>query len=163
MNVVKTAKKCFGAIILSAVVMFGNCSKNEPPPEFDKELLLELINTHRKTGCKCGEDNFAPTTPVKWNTALERAARAHSEDMFTNNFFSHTGSDGSSVGARLERHNYKWKNYGENIARGAHTEKSVIDAWIKSAGHCRNIMNRNFTDVGASKKGNYWTLILATQ
>jgi len=164
MKVAKTLKNSIWTIFLSGLVLFGSCTKKEPAPEFDKALLLQLVNSHRASGCDCGsEGSYATTNPLVWNDALERAARDHCTDMFTNNFLSHTGSNGSSVGVRLERRNYKWKTYGENIALGYQTEKSVIDAWMKSPGHCKNIMNPNYTEMGASRKGNYWTLTLGTR
>ena len=152
------------AIFFSGFVLFVSCTEKEPAPEFDKALLLQLVNSHRAAGCDCGSEGyFASAAPVVWNVALERAARDHSEDMFAKNFFSHTGSDGSTVASRLERHKYNWKSYGENIGRGYQTEKSVIEGWMKSAGHCRNIMNPSLNEMGASRKGNYWTLILGTR
>lgn len=56
--------------------------------------------------------------PLTANAALTAAALAHSNDMATNNFFSHTGSDGSSPGQRISRAGYSYYTYGENIAAG---------------------------------------------
>ena len=153
-------------MLLSGLVLFSRCTKEEPKPkpEGNKELLLQLVNSYRASGCDCGTAGyFAPTTPVVWNNALERAAYDHCVDMFTNKFFSHTGSDGATVVTRLKRRGYDYKTYGENIARGYPTEKSVIEGWIKSPGHCRNIMNPNFKEIGASKVSDYWTLVLGTR
>ncbi|MBL7110645.1 MAG: hypothetical protein ISS19_01740 [Bacteroidales bacterium] len=46
------------------------------------------------------------------------AAQDHSDDMDENNNLSHTGSDGSSAGDRLDSIGYKWSTCGENIAVG---------------------------------------------
>ena len=43
------------------------------------------------------------------------------------------------------------------------TEKSVIEGWIKSPGHCKNIMNPAYKEIGAARKGNYWTLVLGAR
>jgi uncharacterized protein YkwD len=56
--------------------------------------------------------------PLAANAALATAAQAHSNDMANNNFFSHTGSDGSNPGQRISRAGYSWYTYGENIAAG---------------------------------------------
>ena len=128
----------------------------------NKNQVLRLINAYRSSGCDCGTEGvFAPATPVKWNETLERAAKAHCLDMFTNNFFSHTGSDGSNCGSRLDKFQYQWQSYGENIGKGYKNEKDVVEGWIKSPGHCRNIMNPNVKEIGLAKKGEYWTLVLA--
>lgn len=49
---------------------------------------------------------------------LQAAARAHAVDMAQNDFFSHTGSDGSSVADRTTMAGYLWTTVGENIAAG---------------------------------------------
>jgi len=172
MKNIKGIKNGLRIIFLTALVIFGSCTKEvqETKNEIEKEteknlkLLLQLVNSYRASGCDCGsEGRFAATAPVVWNDKLEQAALDHSEDMFTNKFQSHTGSDGSNPGARLKRLGYDWKTCGENIAWGYQTEKSVVEGWIKSPGHCRNIMDPKYKEMGAARKGNYWTLVLGTR
>jgi uncharacterized protein YkwD len=115
------------------------------------------VNEVRQRGCQCGDTYYYPTTPVQWNSKLELAAYNHSRDMYQNNYFSHTGLDGSNPGARIDRAGYHWMAYGENIATGYTTEHQVVDAWIKSPGHCQNIMNKAYTEMGVARVGNYWT------
>jgi len=43
------------------------------------------------------------------------------------------------------------------------TEKSVIEGWIKSSGHCKNIMKPAYKEIGVARKGNYWTLVLGAR
>jgi len=159
-------------IWVSTLFIFGMCSKEAPETEkeidkeskIDQKLLLELVNSYRATGCNCGsEGNYASTDAVIWNKQLEQAAHDHCEDMYKNKSLSHTGSDGSDPGTRIKRRGYNWKTYGENIAVGYQTEKSVIEGWIKSPGHCRNIMNSNYKEIGVARKGNYWTLVLGAR
>ena len=130
----------------------------------NKGLVLQLINDYRTAGCDCEtEGYFAPTTSVIWNDTLELAAKEHSTDMFTENFFSHTGSDGSSMSERIKRLGYDWKTCGENIGQGYKNEEQVVKGWINSPGHCRNIMNPNFKETGAAKAGDYWTLVFGAR
>lgn len=119
---------------------------------------------------ECGNTPYGPAPPVSWSDNLAMAAYLHSEDMVLNNFFSHTGSDGSSAGQRISRQGYPWRTYGENIAVGYPTVSSVIQGWLGSEGHCRNLMNPAFTEIGAGYAigqfgGNpaacYWTFDLA--
>jgi uncharacterized protein YkwD len=83
--------------------------------------------------------------------------------MYGKNFFDHTGSNGSSPGDRITKYNYNWSTYGENIAKGYPTEQSVIEGWIKSPGHCVNIMNGSFRETGIAKTGDYWTQNFGSQ
>jgi uncharacterized protein YkwD len=124
----------------------------------------------RAAGASCGtRGSFAPAGPLSWSTLLAQAATAHSQDMVTNNFFSHTGSNGSSMSARVDATGYAWSALGENIAGGYGSVNIVMDGWMGSDGHCANIMNPNFTQIGmaciqgtsANAYGNYWTMDLA--
>jgi uncharacterized protein YkwD len=128
----------------------------------DKELILELVNNARKKGCQCGESYFYQAPPLKWNEKLEKAALLHSKDMKEKNYFSHISPDGSKVNARLDRIGYHWTAYGENIAQGQSSEEEVVQGWLKSPGHCRNIMNKLYKEMGVGRYGNYWTLTFGT-
>ncbi|MGV6817067.1 MAG: CAP domain-containing protein [Thiotrichales bacterium] len=132
--------------------------------------MTQLINDARAQPRTCGEaGDFSATTLVSWNTQLFEAASGHSQDMITNNFFSHTGSDGLEVGDRIRSTGYVASAWGENISAGRTTAKEVIDAWLDSPGHCANIMNPLFTEIGAAYARDentdfvtYWTLDFAT-
>ncbi len=89
-----------------------------------------------------------PVTALRWSAALTDAARRHSQDMVDHNFFDHTGSDGSNAGQRISEAGYRWTSWGENIAAGQPTVESVVQAWMGSEGHCRNLMNARFKDMG---------------
>lgn len=126
----------------------------------DRDALLKLVNGLRTKGCKCGTDQMLPVGPVTWNGLLEKAAYDFSVEMKTKNFFSHTSPDGSTPGSRLDAVGYNWNTYGENIAQGYMDEQSVILGWLNSPGHCKNMMNGNFREMGIGKAGNYWTMEL---
>lgn len=140
-----------------------NPTQKNLPTTVDRTQLLQLVNDVRQRGCQCGDTYYYPTTKVSWNSQLEVAAYNHSSDMSKNNYFSHTGLDGSDPGARLTQAGYYWMAYGENIAQGYTSESTVVDAWLKSPGHCRNIMDKNFKEMGVARVGTYWTQELATK
>ncbi len=133
-----------------------------------KQRILKLINSARATPRTCGTRTYAAARPVTWSMLLETAAQQHSDDMATRNFFSHTGSDGSTPASRISNTGYQWWYIGENIAAGYSTPKAVIDAWLRSSGHCANIMNGRIEEIGVAKAVNpssrygvYWTLDVA--
>jgi uncharacterized protein YkwD len=102
------------------------------------------------------------------NSALGNAARAHSTDMSTNNFFSHTGSNGSSFWDRIIGAGYAPSSGAENIAAGQRSPSEVVASWMNSAGHKANILGA-YTDIGAgyancaaSMYGSYWTVDFGT-
>ena len=158
-NVVKMIVVC-----LAVTTMFNGCDKdsgyeNEPPKEPNQKKLLELVNNYRQKGCNCGSEYFPSAEPIVWNDLLESAAKIHSDDMNKNNFFSHTGSDGNNAGYRISNVGYNWSTCGENIAKGYKTEDDVIIGWINSEGHCKNIMNPDFKEMGVATSGEYWTQV----
>ena len=155
-------------ILLFLLFAISSCNKEEvipvqnAPQTVDEGKMLSLVNEWRLKGCNCGSTYFPPVNAVVWNDNLELAAYNHSKDMDDKNFFSHTGSDGSDAGDRLDRVNYAWQTYGENIANGYTSEEAVVKGWIESEGHCKNIMNANFQQMGVAKSGSYWTQVFAT-
>jgi len=105
---------------------------------------------------------------VTWNDALTLAAQSHSESMANFDYFDHTGIDDSTVGTRVTDEGYSWSYVSENIAAGQTTAQNVVDAWMGSDGHCKNIMSENVTEMGlacASNSGStynyYWTQVFA--
>ena len=85
--------------------------------------------------------------------------------MATNNYFSHTSQDGRTFDERIWDAGYSGSTpLGENIAAGQSTPQSVVNGWMSSSGHCKNIMKAGFEDIGVgyafsggSTYGHYWT------
>lgn len=133
-----------------------------------QQELLNRINQIRATARACGSLTYAAAPPVKWNAKLFNAAAGHSAEMAAKNYFSHTSQDGRSFSQRITGAGYAWRAVGENIAAGQTSVAQVMTAWVNSPGHCANLMNRNFTEVGvacvkndASSYRYYWTMDLA--
>lgn len=125
---------------------------------------LALINAARAEGRFCGEQYFPAVPALSWNALLYAAAHAHSEDMAGYNFFSHTGSSGSTAGQRISSSGYSWSAVAENIAAGHTNVRSAIDGWLDSPGHCRNLMGADYREVAVACVENagsdyirYWT------
>jgi uncharacterized protein YkwD len=130
---------------------------------------MARINQLRAQGADCGsQGKYAPAPALTWEPLLAKAAFNHSQDMALKNFFSHTGSNGSTLGSRVDAVGYVWSNLGENIAAGQPSVDIAVDDWIASDGHCANMMNPALTQVGlacvsgpsASIYSTYWTMDL---
>jgi len=126
--------------------------------------VLDLVNQARARARSCGGTAFAAAPPLRWNDLLALASQRHADDMARSNYFSHAGRDGSNPGVRAERAGYRYRAVGENIAAGTQmTPEVAVAGWIKSPGHCANLMNATFTEMGAafatdarSEMGVYW-------
>lgn len=97
-----------------------------------------------------------PVDTLTWNSKLELAALKHSKDMFDRKYFDHINKKGIGPNARITKEGYIWSTCGENIAMGQKTVEEVMNSWIHSEGHCRNLMNKSFKEVGAGWTGNIW-------
>jgi len=85
------------------------------------------------------------------NSSLTQAARRHSEDMACNDFFSHTGSDGSTLSSRVLAAGYSFSWVAENIAASSNcsfSAQSVVNMWMNSTGHRNNILSANGVHIG---------------
>jgi len=127
-----------------------------------EDQVLTLVNQRRAAGATCGTTYKAPAPALTFDERLRCAARKHSKDMVVNNFFSHTGSNGSTPWQRINSAGYVYTAAAENIAGGQATPAAVVDGWMKSSGHCANIMNPNLKHLGTGyyaggAYGHYWT------
>ena len=145
-----------------------------------QQEFLDAINEARSIPRDCYPNDptrgeMKATHPLTWNNELYASALEHSIDLAESNTFSHSGSgtasditgDGnpSKFFERIVANGYNnYYSVGENIAGGQKNLKEVMDAWLKSPGHCVNIMKDTFTEVGVavvlnedSTYGIYWT------
>ncbi len=139
---------------------FRNGTEISAAEKFQKEFL-ERINQLRSKGCNCGGTYMPPAPPVTWNLQLELAAFNHAEDMNTQKYFDHISKDGKTVKDRIIAAGYNFYGYrsfiiGENIALGQRSIKEVMDGWIGSAGHCKNLMKQEYREVGIARYNTYW-------
>jgi uncharacterized protein YkwD len=123
---------------------------------------FDLINEVRTKGCTCGNKYWEPVQKLVWNDTIALAAFRHAEDMSKQNYFSHTGLDGSRPTQRLNRVGYKYGYAGENIAQGQETPEEVVNGWLGSEGHCTNIMSSNFSHSGIGRYANTWSQTFAS-
>ncbi|WP_044871498.1 CAP domain-containing protein [Pseudomonas sp. LFM046] len=130
------------------------------------QKLLQQINTARAQARQCGSQSFQAAGPLTWNATLATAAQDHTRAMANQNFFDHKDRDGRTPGDRAELAGYVGREIGENIAAGLDTASKVVDGWLASPGHCANLMNPQFSELGAayavdpkSDAGIYWTAL----
>lgn len=119
---------------------------------FDQEIL-NLVNEER---AKVGAD------PLQIDQQLDQSADLHSQDQANMNTMSHTGSNGSDIGSRVQDTGYQYSTVGENVAYGYPDAEAVMAGWMESDGHRENILNPDFEDLGVgysvgSDGSAYWT------
>jgi len=128
---------------------------------------LELVNEVRARGTRCGERSFGPAPPVKLSGTLASVAFGHAADMAEHNYFEHEDLAGRTPADRVRAVGYREKLGGENIAYGPKSAEEVVQGWLESPGHCENIMDPRFAEMGiafaaghASRRGLFWVQLL---
>ena len=129
-------------------------STSESFSAYQKEVV-DLVNIER---AKAG------LNPLTLDSSISNVATKKSQDMIDDNYFSHNSPTYGSPFDMLKKFGISYKTAGENIAMGQKTPKEVVNAWMNSEGHRKNIMNPNFSKIGvgvAQKSGGsiYWTQI----
>lgn len=125
--------------------------KNENTQNY-AQRVLDLVNIERrKAGVK----------PLVLSDELMRAAAVRSQEV--TKVFSHTGPDGTPFSSIVSRHG---RRIGENIGGGYQTPEEVVDSWMHSEGHRKNILHPDFTELGVgytyeenSQYKHYWVQI----
>lgn len=93
------------------------------------------------------------------NDALCRAARTKAADMAARGYFSHESPTYGSPFDMMRAFGVTYRSAGENIAYGYNTAEAVMDGWMNSEGHRRNILDPSFTEIGVgySENGGFWS------
>lgn len=154
-------EKFIAYILFIASTMAFAIEGNAQQTKISQRQLLSMVNKVRAEGCNCGGKYYPPAPPITWNNKLEDAAQKHSKYMYQHKKMTHSGPNNNSPGDRIRKVGYNWQLYGENVAMGYEDEESVVRGWLRSAGHCRNIMNPKVKHMGVARVNTYWTQLFA--
>lgn len=88
--------------------------------------------------------------PLKLNTNLSQAAMAKGEDMFADQYWSHTAPDGTQPWAFIHQAGYEYKVAGENLARDFSNTPNMVAAWMASPTHKANMINAQYKEIGVA-------------
>ncbi len=130
--------KRIGTAILSAALMVASLPAAAMTTQ--ESEVFDLINMERaKRGCG----------PLSISNKLTRAAEGHANAMVRKNFFGHVGPDGSTLRSRTRSAGYgSGKAMAENIAAGWSTPQKVVEQWMSSSGHRKNILTCKYNETG---------------
>ncbi|MDK2967240.1 CAP domain-containing protein [Lacrimispora amygdalina] len=128
----------------------GNTDNGSTTNKTYTQQVVDLVNAER---AKAG------LAPLTIDANVEKAANVRAGEIQTS--FEHVRPNGSSFSTALREQNVNFQGAGENIAWGQQTPQEVMNAWMNSAGHRANILNKNFTHIGVGNLQNsagtqYW-------
>ena len=113
----------------------ANAAVGRTPAETLRAAVVCLINQQRTS---------RQLPPLHASKLLDRSAQGWTDAMVSSNVFSH----GTNFAGRITAAGYVWRTAGENIATGFQTPRGVVNAWMGSTGHCQNILNPTYGNVG---------------
>ena len=124
--------------------------------------VLRLVNQARAVSRQCGTTTYRAVGPLRAEPRLTLASRGHARDMGVRGYFAHDSLDGRTPWDRARAAGYTTAS-GENIAAGYRTPAEVVQGWLKSTGHCQNLMapaarelGVGLAQVAGSPYGYYW-------
>ncbi len=138
----------------------GQMPPRDTAGQLDADAIQAVIDRTNAERHKAG------VPPLTVDPRLTDAAERHADRMAKRNRLSHE-LDGRSVADRARSAGYEYRTVGENIAWNQPTAAAVVDDWMTSRGHRRNILSRDFTHIGVavamnSKGEPYWVQVFGS-
>lgn len=125
--------------------------------------FMNITNEARRQGQRCGDELFNTTGPLVWDDTLARTAQMHVNDMIRLNFRGHVNPEtGSEPPQRARQNGFTGELVGENAAYDVMTPEEALQTFIDSPGHCRTLMNPDWTLFGAAVGNGTPTTTFAT-
>lgn len=125
----------------------GSVGTDSPPAGSLGEIFV-LVNQARSQSRQCGDRTMPAVDPVTYDDELGSAAQGHAADMNAQDYFEHDSLDGRTFADRIRDAHYTGSPAGENIAMGFQIPSDVVQGWLDSPGHCINVMDADFDEMG---------------
>lgn len=140
-------------LLLRLFIVSGSPSDESSPTKTEIAKVIELVN---------GERAANGASPLRYNASMQEAADLRVNEIDVS--FSHTRPDGTPCFTAIKELGIGYSCVGENIAYGYSTPEAVMEAWMKSDGHRKNILDPQFTDiaVGYDPATNCWVQLFLT-
>jgi hypothetical protein len=132
------------------------CGANDLPttiaagPNLDEQkVYVEVNRIRRARGLR----------PLAWNERLRLAAAEHSHEQYRHGYMGHGSPDPNrrTLIQRIRLTGYDGRCFGEVVAWGYKTPEAVVEGWMNSPDHRAILVDRDLSEVGFSRVGDYWT------
>lgn len=125
-------------------------SKPNQPSEENASFANQVVTLVNKERAKAGLKALTVHEKLT-GMALDKA-----KDMHDNKYFDHTSPTYGSPFDMMKKYGISYGYAGENIAMGQRTPEEVMNSWMNSDGHRKNILSPNFTKIGVGYYNGYW-------
>jgi uncharacterized protein YkwD len=107
-----------------------------------KEAIITLTNSARAS---------EGLTILEENPLLDAIAEARARDILDKQYFGHLSPTGDAASHVAEKVGYRYRLIAENLASGVfHTNSKIVECWMLSPGHRKNILSPRVREMGAS-------------
>lgn len=139
----RTVMWLLGVLVVFELLFISQFFVVLPSADFLASILpnavVALTNAHRALAA----EGVLADSPV-----LDRAAQMKADDMASKGYFAHTSPEGISPWYWFQLAGYRYTHAGENLAVNFYDSKDVVEAWMRSEGHRKNILNEKYTEIG---------------
>lgn len=138
---------------------YGKAPNFDAPPLSIKQQELVNAANERQSLDLVNVIRYRHKLPqLAWNEQVAEVARGHSTDMRTHNFFQHISvTTGLDPFDRLKKAGLSYQLAGENIAAGFPDAIEAFESWMNSPGHRKNILEKDFRQLGVGVLVEYYT------
>lgn len=105
----------------------------------DSQSIIELTNKNRE------ERNLLP---LQENAELDEVALLKAKDMANKGYFSHVSPDGKTPWYWFKLSGYSFDYAGENLAVLFDSSENIVEAWMNSTSHKKNILSSDYSEIG---------------
>ncbi|ALT78657.1 hypothetical protein AT984_17130 [Paucibacter sp. KCTC 42545] len=112
------------------------------------EQVLARVNAMRAQRQYCGPKPFAAVAPLSWDARLQASAQAYADELSLLDKLTHIDQRGQGLRERVLERGYVFRQVAENLAGGPQYLDEVMAGWLGSEGHCENLMEPRFQDIG---------------
>jgi hypothetical protein len=141
----KRTQKILGIAVLTVALFFSFSLKTlaNQTINITPEEVIKMVNDSRQA-----EDLGV----LMENEKLSQAAQAKVEDMLKEKYFAHNSPSGKTPWFWIEKTGYDYRYAGENLAMDFKSAAEQHEAWMKSPTHRKNILNKDFREIGVAVK-----------
>lgn len=141
------------SVVLSGLAFFTvySTEETETPviqPDISSEVVEVDINPKDLLKATNNYRVSKDRQPLTYNKLLEKSATAKCKDMVKKNYWEHNAPDGSEPWVFVSNTGYNYYKAGENLATGYLTSQGVTSGWISSPKHNKNLLDKEYKDVG---------------
>ena len=148
------AASAVALLFIACAVQVPEPPSNAQPVIDPDQAIADFVSLANRARLDAGCGTLA------WHGDVAAVAQAHSEDMVARDYFHHVDRMGRTPMQRVQAATIPVNAVAENIAQGHQTGAAVLNGWLDSPDHRRNLLNCQYTHHGVGLAGSTWTHVL---